>query len=250
MAELKKIDLHGEKKPEEKKADEKKEAPKQQDPKSTSRGGKFVLIFIVVIVVLFVASFITFKVMNKPQVIKTEAGILTIYNDKYYKYNNFEFRYTDGLWATQLYNPSTRSMYNVPLHYGPKDLMDIQVNKQMIRFLGQMQNFRGPGNVSAVFVTYDPEVNSSFLTLSYFELSQNLRDTMMIKTLPTLTRAFPSVQNATIKTCDSNEPVIYLKYVNPAYIDYKGSCLIIQGQDYEMIKAVDRALLQFYNVMT
>ena len=73
---------------------------------------------------------------------------------------------------------------------------------------------------------------------------------MMIKTLPTFTKSVPSVQNATIKTCDSKEPVIYLRYLNPAYIDYNGSCLIIQGQDYEMIKAVDRALLQFYNVMT
>jgi len=250
MAELGRIDLI--KHDKENDAGKNSEAKPKHLPVSESDRKKAKLIAIVAaaVIVLFVASFISFKLLNKPEVIQTDNGIITIYNKNYYTYNGFEFRYSDKLWVTQIYEPGKKNLYTVPLHFGPKDLLDVQVDKQMISFLDEMRLFRGPDNRSAVFVTYDPEVNSSFVTLSYYELSQNLRDTLQIKTLPTLTKESDAVENETVKICNGKEPVIYLRYLNPAYVYYTKNCLVIQGEESEMIKAVDRALLQFYGIMT
>jgi hypothetical protein len=248
MVKVKKIDLHKEKVQEPVSCNSCNAGAvpkKKKQNKPTSK----VAIFAVVLVAVFILSFVGFKLVKQPEVINTGNAILTIYTDTYYTYNNFEFKYIDKLWVTEIYHPGSQTQFRIPLHYGPKDLLDVEIDKNMISFLGEISRYRGPDGKHAVYVTYDPDVNSSFLTLSYYELSQNLRDTIGVVTYPTFTKEVDSIENETIKTCDSPEPVIYMRYTNPAYVDYEGNCLIIQGEEHELIKAVDRALLQLYGVM-
>ncbi|MBW3011759.1 hypothetical protein KY311_01100 [Candidatus Woesearchaeota archaeon] len=215
----------------------------------SSKAWKKAGIVAVIVVALFFFSFIGFKLFSQPEIINTGSAVLKIYSDEYYTYNNFEFRYVDKLWVTEVYDKKTETVYRVPLHYGPKDLLDIEVDKQMIYFLTEVSKYKGPDNRSAVYVTYDPDINSSYVTLSYYELMQNLRDTYGIITYPTFTKEVDFIDNETIKTCDSEEPVIYLRHTSPAYVDYSSKCLILQGENEDMVKATDRALLLLYGIM-
>ena len=66
----------------------------------------------------------------------------------------------------------------------------------------------------------------------------------------TVTKDVPQLENETIKICGkTDEPVIYLRYKSPAYVDLEGNCLIVQGEKEDLVKAANKALYVFYNIM-
>lgn len=204
------------------------------------------IIYITILAIIIIAFLIVSFVF--PQ---TGEAIFNLFKKDYYTYNNYEFHYVNGLWITEIYDQFTQTVYRVPMHYGPKELEDIEVNGNVNLILKEISQFRGPNNKPTVFVTYDPEENTSKLTLAYFELHQNIGTTFGIDLLPTITHDIDTVENATIVTCEStSKPVIYLKMGSPESVSYEKGCVIIQGQDEGIIKSVDRFLLNIYGVMS
>jgi hypothetical protein len=168
----------------------------------------------------------------------------------YYTYNNFEFRKISGLWTTEVFDTEKKVTYQLPLHYGPKELEYIPVGKSVALFPEFAHQFSGPKKIGATYVTYDPDINDSQISLAYYELSRHMETALHIETLPAITHDVEKIVNETIRECgNSTDPVIYLSYKNSTLVDFRGNCLIIQGEGIELVKAADRALYQFYGIM-
>ena len=45
------------------------------------------------------------------------------------------------------------------------------------------------------------------------------------------------------------KPVIELKWANKTKITSQGTCILVEGKDYGIVKAVDRLVLQWYGIM-
>ena len=211
------------------------------------KGSKKLLIAIAVIIGLFALGFLSRFVYNNP------TGAVTIdelhkmnlegkTSDINYVYNGFSFVYVDNLWYTQVQR-NDDTLLDVPLHFGPKDLEDIPVTGRI------NEQFKQP----VMYVTFDPTgSNLKFVALSSAELSLNLAKGIEVLPIAACdkneTRA---CMNRPIVTCeDEDKAVIYLKQTNSTgAVRLKGNCVEVLGDEWELVKAVDRFLLQWYQVM-
>ncbi len=168
-----------------------------------------------------------------------------------YTYNGYSFVYYDGLWYTQIYNSLSGDLYDVPLHYGPKNLTDIIITGDVNPFFNALLQ----GNISNTslryYLTFDPtDEHLGYVALSSGELSQNLVTTFNIAPVSACIVEDAQCTSVPIVTCDSTtEPVIYIKSGTPTLIYADGNCITIQGEEVELVRAVDRFLYKLYNIM-
>ena len=186
-----------------------------------------------------------------------EDSLLKIYRDDYYTYNNYEFRQDKNkIWNTQVYDPINNDLYSIGFHYGPKDILDIPINRKANDLLVYSLNFSPEDqqlgeNVGALFLLMDPYIESSKQTLSFFELKNSLETTFKLKIGAVFTNKHLDRPEIPTRKCgETYEPIIYLKWANPAQITMFGdNCIVVQGQGDEMLRSVDRLLYLFYNIM-
>lgn len=168
-----------------------------------------------------------------------------------YVYNGYSFVYYDGLWYTQILNGITGDLYDIPLHYGPKNLTDVVITGDLDQFFSGVVN----GNISNAslryYLTFDP--NSSdmgYIALASGELTQNLVKTFNIAPVSACTVENEQCATVPIISCETaEEPVIYLKAGSPTLVYAEGNCITIQGEGIELVRAADRFILKLYNVM-
>lgn len=168
-----------------------------------------------------------------------------------YTYNGYSFVYYDGLWYTQIYNSISEDLYDVPLHYGPKNLTDIVITGDVTPFFNAVLR----GNISNTslryYLTFDPTDEAlGYVALASGELSQNLVTTFNIAPVSACTIEDSQCTSVPLVTCDSTaEPVIYITSGTPTLIYANGNCITIQGEDADLVRAVDRFLYKLYNIM-
>ena len=168
-----------------------------------------------------------------------------------YAYNGYSFVYYDGLWYTQIYNQVTGDLYDVPLHFGPKNVTDIVITGDMNDFFSSL----GENNISnytlQTYLTFNPnDPQLGYVALATGELTQNLARTLGIAFIPACTESGPGCDNVPIVTCENaTAPVIYLTSGEPTLVYASGNCIMIQGEGFEIVRAVDRLLLKLYNIM-
>lgn len=163
-------------------------------------------------------------------------------SDENYIYNGFSFVFMDNLWYTQIKRDDD-VLLDVPLHFGPKDLKDVTVKGSINDDFQQSQ----------VYITFDPtEENFKFVALSSAELSLNLAKGIEVLPIAACIKdETDACKGRPIVTCDdSDKAVIYLKKTKEkAQVALKGNCVELSGEDWELVKATDRFLLQWYQVM-
>lgn len=172
-------------------------------------------------------------------------------SDTEYVYNGYSFVHYDGLWYTQILNGVTGDLYDIPLHYGPKNLTDIVITGDLDPFFSRVIN----GNISNAslryYLTFDP--NSSdmgYIALASGELTQNLVKTFNIAPVPACTEENEQCAAVPIISCETTqEPVIFMKFGSPTLVYADGNCITIQGEGIELVRAADRFILKLYNVM-
>jgi hypothetical protein len=208
--------------------------------KEKTKGTSRIAIFAVIVIFLMLVSFFAFSKIRPNGPIEDS-----------YTYNNFEFQKVSGLWVTEVFNPQTKTVYNLPLHYGPKELENVEYDENAMNFLNLAGYFKTNTGKSGCYVTFNPDINDSQITLAYYELSRHMGQALNIETFPTVTHDVDNIENETIKNCETNnqEPIIYLKYESPAKVEMQRNCLVIQGEGSEMVMAANRALYGFYNIM-
>lgn len=156
-----------------------------------------------------------------------------------YIYNKFSFININGLWYTQVQSGS--NLFDVPLHYGPRDLEEIPV-------IGELdKEFYGKD----LYVTFNPvDKNLQYIALASAELSVNLAKAFgIIPTAACDRNETETCKTRPIITCENNEPTMYIKQGEKAKITLKGQCATIEGKDMEIVQAADKFLLKMYGVM-
>lgn len=162
-----------------------------------------------------------------------------------YLYNRvYSFVKTGGLWFFQLKSPSGEAEYNIPLHFGPRELEDIVP-----------EGGTGPlfTNTTDIYVTFNPlDPDLQYTALAVSELDQNIITSFGKKPIAACDRnETEACFDRPIVTCDNINatPVIYIRYNETTRLILQDDCIVIQGKGIEQVRLVDRLLLQWYGVM-
>ncbi|MEE9525193.1 MAG: hypothetical protein V3V78_01130 [Candidatus Woesearchaeota archaeon] len=206
---------------------------------------KKILEFVVIIIIVFALTFLARYFYDDEATTLDELHRKNLEGEKVgtnYVYDGFSFVFVDNLWYTQVQRKGD-TILDIPLHFGPKELENISI-------IGENWKLEDP----EVYLTFDPDEgnNFKFTTLAILELSLNLAKGMEIKPVAACTKNETSACiDRPIVTCASKDKaVIYLKQTNESgKVKLNGNCVELSGEDWELVKATDRFLLQWYGVM-
>lgn len=177
--------------------------------------------------------------------------------EKYY-FNGFLFEKIGPLWYTQI--QKNDDLFDVPMHYGPKELLDISYDNQTSEnvkkfFFEYVTLFKEKDqNYLLSYLTFDPNDNLSVIALGAAELTFKLRQTSRIKLISACTDNSTGTgceDRMRINCTNTDFPVIYLnqeKIAKPI-IEVDDNCLTITGDGSDLLRAVDRVLYSFFRIM-
>lgn len=215
-------------KKEEAEIEERESEAQENDNKKTSQVF-YVLVALLVLAFLFIFSL---KLFDRSQE----------FNNFQREYHNYNFINISGLWMTEIQNPKTGQIYQIPLHYGPWELENISI-------VGAVDpRFQ----TDEIYVTFDPNASSfAHLTIAASELSNNLVQVVKARVTAACTQNGTGCESRPVITCENtNETVIYLSQENskPA-VFLVGNCIVVEGQGYNIVRAAERLIYQFYDIM-
>lgn len=157
-------------------------------------------------------------------------------------YNHFEFKKIQNVWYTQWQKDG--QVYDIGLRFNPKEVETVPVSGRL------NDTFRR----QPFYITFDPEQEEEdykFLALGVAEIGLNIVRGLggQIESACTQNVTDACVDRP-ILTCENDDKaVIYLQLTEGPRVTLDGNCLILQGQELDLIKAVDRVLYHFYNIM-
>ncbi|MFH1682830.1 MAG: hypothetical protein ABIA37_03460 [Candidatus Woesearchaeota archaeon] len=211
--------------------------------------GKSVLMVLLVLFGIVALSFGGFKVYTH----FTGADVINIddlhqqnlegdlNNKEGYMYEGFSFVYVDGLWWTEIQQGNV--LYKVPLHFGPKEVDQVKIEGKLDPLFN---------NGSEVYMAIDPEFANKYYNLALSELNFNVARGIGKKPIGVCTWNKTGVcDDREIYSCNNTQgkPVIELQYGGESKITSSGTCILISGEEYALVKAVDRLIWQWYHVM-
>ena len=200
---------------------------------------------VIIIFVLFIAAFrITLYLKGPTGRVVTldelhELNLEGKAGEDDYVYNGFSFVYFNGGWYTQAQRGDT--VYEIPLHYGPREIEDILV-------VGALNPNFGAGRI--IYLAFNP--SDRYVGLAAIELSLNL-----VKGLETGTKSacdkdydIAVCKERGVVTCnDKDKSIILIKQANETKITLKDKCIVIEGKDTEILRATDNVILRFYRIL-
>ncbi len=229
--------------------------PSDTPPKEVSDQTNAFFITLGVLLLILVAIFLIPRFFNSEAKTLDDLHEETLTENKdtetAYPYNGYSFVYYDGLWYTQIQNAFSGGLYDIPLHYGPRDLTDIVVTGDFDPFFISL----GGNNISnytlQTYLTFDPaDENMGYVALATGELTQNIASTFGIAFIPACIEEDEGCETVPIVTCNSTDaPVIFLTSGEPTVVYADGNCITLQGTGTELVRAADRFILKLYNVM-
>lgn len=224
-----------------------KNPDKNSDKQKSKTEINFVMLLIFV-VGIFAVIILGVKLINKQKVVsiddlheKNLKGKLD--PSKGYMYNGFSFVYGNGLWFTKVRKIEQNQIYNIQLHYGPKQVQNISVDGNIIQF----RNFNG------TYIVFDPlGADLSHVALAASELSINMATFFNMMVVAACTKNETDIcHNREIVNCENNDknPIIYIQEAKDVKIIQDNNCIRVQGNGYELSRAVDRLLYTLMGIM-
>ncbi|HLD72472.1 MAG TPA: hypothetical protein VJA23_02720 [Candidatus Nanoarchaeia archaeon] len=219
-------------------------------PENDSRDTKTILFTILILVGVFGLFLGGFKLYSNQLTTAAVVDVDQLHQDNLagdlneeegYIYNDYSFVKVDGLWWTEMNKFGT--LLKIPLHFGPKEVESIQ-------FEGNLNPEFNLGD--SVYIAIDPKVINKYYTLAISELSFNVVKGMDRAPIGSCTEEGYGCDNRTLISCENNPqnlPVIELAIANETTVKGAGTCLKISGDGYDLVKAVDRVLYQWYGIM-
>ncbi|MBI3033042.1 hypothetical protein HYY69_06215 [Candidatus Woesearchaeota archaeon] len=175
--------------------------------------------------------------------------------EKGYVYNGFSFVHHKGSWYTQIFSPSKKTKYDIPLHYGPTDLENVSIDGNFKAFFDAIMDNNISKYQNQAYLTFNPnEENLTYVNLAIGELNINFRKVLNTHLEFACTEEAPAcdLYNATIVTCSNasqQTPVFYFKSDPETKVLENNYCVTIQGTNEELLRSVDRLLYKMYLVM-
>ncbi|MBS3122357.1 hypothetical protein J4434_05755 [Candidatus Woesearchaeota archaeon] len=190
-----------------------------------------------------------------------------------YLYNQYSFvrigsDTTGYMWYTQILNPSTKIKYDIPLHYGPKEIEDIPVNGDINQFLQMMYiynntlseysefNINETQFPNIAYFSFDPNSNNlDLINLAHHEIRTNMLQVLDVRLLPACTTdQNEACKKIAVLTCENKTlPIIVFNDVNATTatsIDINNNCITLNGYGKGIVKDVDRLLYKMYGIMS
>ncbi len=222
--------------------------PEELKEKKISDWGLVILVAIIVLTLAVIISFNFFKKETPRTIDELHSLNLNgkLKEEEGYLYDGYSFVFANGLWYTQYQVLTARgaNLFNIPLHYSPKELEDIPTEGGLNATLFDSEE--------EIYVTFDPlGQNLNYVALAVGEFDQNI-----IKAFNKMPVAAcdknetKACETRPIITCNNTDkPVLYLQQEPEAKVIFEDNCMIVQGQGAEIVRAVDRLLLKLYGIM-
>jgi hypothetical protein len=165
--------------------------------------------------------------------------------DKGYMYGPHSFIRFNDLWYFQIQKENV--LVNVPLRFSPREVENISL------YGGINDKFE---NASKIYFSFNPlGIQLPYIGLAVGELTQSLTTAFGNEVAAVCDR------NCTLSLCDAcqgrpilncsntEEAIISLIEAKESQILMKGNCVEIRGSGLDIVKNVDRLLLEFYGVL-
>lgn len=192
-----------------------------------------VITLVVVIIIIGFAIFYIYNYVNK-------------YKVKKYQYNGFDFVKNGNFWITQIVSNNT--LYTIELRYGPRDLKEVNVTGNPIDWLKLKQKWK----VNAAYVTFDPEQkNLTWVAIAASDISTNMAKVLNIIPVAACTKnATQACYNRSIVDCSKrNSLVIFINESNETKLVVDRNCIVVEGNNKNIVKTADRLILGWYCIM-
>lgn len=206
----------------------------KRQEKAESRGLLFLLILVGGIALIFAAIFFI------PKFIPVSTSQVTIES---YDYNGFYFYKSDDIWFTQGFQGNDN--YKIALRYGPRELENVTV-------IGDIAKVRQD---TEIYITSSPDIPDSeakYTVLSIAEVATKLAAHFGVATLPAISKPtnISGFEGIPVVNCENRTKSVmsFQRGPEPKVIVF-GNCTIIQGEEFDMVKAADRFMLGYYGMM-
>lgn len=231
-----------------------------EQEKSEERGGKdgdvpekkisaeWAFIGAVLLLILVLGIIFGIRYLKKPEILtpdemhkKNLEGKLT--GAEGYVYNGFSFVKYEKLWFTQLHPQDSESIYNVQLHFGPRET-------EQLNILGDPMPF---AKAKAVYLIFDPLGQQlPYVALAAGEFSLNTAVVLNITPIAACTRNETEIcKKRPIVDCehDKEHAIVYLKEADKAGVVVEQNCITVSGTQADLVKATDKLLLKWFQVI-
>ena len=133
-------------------------------------------------------------------------------------------------------------LYSIPLRFNPYQVENVTLQGSL------NETFNRP----IVYIAFDP-THGNFTTqsLATGELSLNMITALQVKPVAACTINDTDVcfERPIVSCGDPDKSIILIKDEGEAKIWLKDECVVLFGKDFELLRAVDRLLYQWYNIM-
>ena len=195
-----------------------------------------------------VTGAVTTDVNSDLDILHAENRAGKLDNSEGYMYEDFSFVFYDELWWTEIvvHYEDQPTIIVVPLHNSPEDLLDVPVEGKLDSEFNE---------VADLYLAIDPKVSDQHYSLAISELSFNIVKGIGRKPIGSCSEEHEVCVGREIISCENNPnnyPVLELVYdetLEFGTVEYDGMCMKISGSGEEMVRAADRLLLNWYQVM-
>jgi hypothetical protein len=167
------------------------------------------------------------------------AGKLDL--ERGYVFNGYSFINIDNFWYSQV--RARERVWDVAFRFGPYDLGNVFIEGDLdSRFL----------NASEIYMTFDPIGEElQYIALAIGEMDQSLIQAFGVIPVAACYKNETEVcKTRPIVTCeDRDKAVVYYKRNETLRVIADGNCLIIEGNEFDIVKGVDRVLMRMYGIM-
>jgi len=161
-----------------------------------------------------------------------------------YIYGGYSFIHYDGMWYTKMISPLGSREYDITFRYGPKETENVSVSGSL--------NLTLFNSARTYYVTFNPlGENLQYTALAVGDFNQHMTNIFFKSPIPACDRneTKACAEISIINCTNTDELVLYVKRANETAVNVYNNCIVIEGRDFELVRAVDRILYYFYNIV-
>jgi hypothetical protein len=160
-----------------------------------------------------------------------------------YIYNGINFDRKDGFWYAELKTGNT--IYNTEFYYSPREIEDIEVNGNTFGNLFNEQE--------DIYITFNPQdKNHTIIAVAIGQIDTHFIRTFQKNMIASCANANDSACfGRDIVTCENatDKAVIYVKEAPKPRITFQDNCVLIEGQDWDLIRSAENVLMRAYGIL-